>query len=97
MSARNGKNLQEENFRSWFAKQVVGKKKPARMASLFSSSYSAKLLVMGCLKERVYSRKPRDVDMLKIAIAEEIHAITINMYHKATSDFPKRCANYAWM
>ena len=29
--------------------------------------------------------------MLKIANEEEIHAVPINMYHKAMNDFSKRC------
>ncbi|KAJ4430748.1 hypothetical protein ANN_19339 [Periplaneta americana] len=44
----------------------------------------------GYLKEKVYARKPKDVDMLKIAIGEEIHCIPMDMYPKSMNDFPKR-------
>jgi hypothetical protein len=45
----------------------------------------------GYLKEKVYTRKPQDIDMLKTTIEEEIHAIPVFMYQKAIHDFPKRC------
>ena len=45
----------------------------------------------GYLKEKVYARKPQDVDMLKLVIEEEIRSIPLNMYHNAMNDFPKRC------
>ncbi|KAJ9582309.1 hypothetical protein L9F63_003345, partial [Diploptera punctata] len=43
------------------------------------------------LKEKVYARKPQDVDKLKLVIEEEIRAIPLNMYDNAMNDFPKRC------
>jgi hypothetical protein len=45
----------------------------------------------GYLKEKVYTRKRQDIDMLKITTEEEIRAISVFMYQKAMRDFPKRC------
>ena len=60
---------------------------PARSPDLTACDY----WLWGYLKEKVYARKPQDVDMLKLVIEEEIRAIPLNMYHNAMNDFPKRC------
>ncbi|KAJ4447259.1 hypothetical protein ANN_09263 [Periplaneta americana] len=60
---------------------------PARSPDLTACDY----WFLGYLKKKVYARKPQHIDMLKIAIEEEIHAIPMDMYHKSMNDFPKRC------
>ena len=65
---------------------------PARSPDLTACDY----WLWDYLKERLYSQKPRDVDMLKIATEEEIHAIPINMCHKAMKEFPKHCQCKWW-
>ncbi|KAJ4439316.1 hypothetical protein ANN_07438 [Periplaneta americana] len=40
--------------------------------------------------DKVYAQKLQDVDMLKIAIEEEIHAIPMDICYKSINDFPKR-------
>ena len=69
----------------------VGRRGPIKWLAQFPDLTAYDYWLWGYLKERVYCWKPQYVDKLKIAIEEEIHAISINMYPKAMNDFPKHC------
>jgi hypothetical protein len=60
---------------------------PARSPDLTACDY----WLWAYLKEKVYTWKPHDIDMLKKTIEEEICAVLLFMYQKAMCDFPKRC------
>ncbi|KAJ9574618.1 hypothetical protein L9F63_008245, partial [Diploptera punctata] len=72
----------------------VGRRGPIEWPARSPDLTACDFWLWGYLKEKVYARKPEDVDMLKLVIEEEMRAIPLNMYYNAMNDFPKRCQLY---